>query len=260
MNGMYMADTILLIDDDPAFGEELAAFLEDHGFTCECVVRPDKVLAMMAELQPILLLIDQRLGAISGTDVLRAVRGVSDVPCVILTGINDPVDRILGLELGADDYIHKTAMPREILARIRAVLRRTRTFATAAAPAAREQAAWDLRVAEHELYRPDGSPCRLTFAEFTLLRALVEARGEPLSRDILTEAVFDRPYRPGDRAIDSLIVRLRRRLEPDPEQPIVIKSARQQGYLFTGFAPAPSPEPTILPPPVPHKTEHISTT
>lgn len=155
---------------------------------------------------------------------------------MILTGLDDPVDRILGLELGADDYIQKTAMPREILARIRAVLRRVRPAAAAAA-AAPQANDWELRAPEHELYRPDGVPCRLTFAEFALLNALVSARGEPISRDVLTEQVFDRPYRPGDRAIDSLIVRVRRKLEPDPEQPVVIKSARQQGYLFTAFPP-----------------------
>src|SRR4051794_23878167 len=93
-----MVDTILLIDDDPDFGEELAAFLEDHGLKCETVVNADKVLTIIAELQPILLLLDQRLGATTGTEVLRVVRNVSDIPCVMLTGMNDPVDRILGLE------------------------------------------------------------------------------------------------------------------------------------------------------------------
>lgn len=226
-----MTETILLIDDDAAFGEELAAFLEDHGMICDAVADPAAALPRMADTKPDLMLLDQRLGATTGTEILRQVRSISELPCVILTGLDDPVDRILGLELGADDYIQKTAMPREILARIRAVLRRVRP-AAAAAPQAHD---WELRAPEHELYRPDGIPCRLTFAEFALLNALVSARGEPISRDVLTEQVFDRPYRPGDRAIDSLIVRLRRKLEPDPEQPVVIKSARQQGYLFTTF-------------------------
>jgi DNA-binding response OmpR family regulator len=231
-----MAETVVLLDDDPDFAEELTLFLTDHGIRCVAVTDPAHLMPLLSELGPDLLLLDQRLGPTTGMEVLREVRNVSTVPCVILTGMQDPIDRILGLELGADDYIHKTAMPREILARIRAVLRRAKPAVAAplaaAAPAAGK---WAFQVAERELYRPDGTRCHLTSAEFGLLHALVEGRGEPLSREQLTERVFDRPYRPGDRAIDGLVVRLRRKVEPDPDHPSVIKSARQQGYLFAGF-------------------------
>ncbi|MGE0221868.1 MAG: response regulator transcription factor [Acetobacteraceae bacterium] len=241
-----MVDTILLVDDDPGFAEELCAFLEQHDFTCHAVTDPALALSRLQELEPDLLLLDQRMGAISGVDVLRSVRERSNVPCIILTGVTDPIDRILGLELGADDYVHKTAMPREVVARIRAVLRRLR-LAQAHVPApdmARVPAdpvtrSWDLRQTERELYRPDGSRCHLSTAEFVLLRTLAEVPGQALGREMLTETVFGRPYRPGDRAIDSVVVRLRRKLEPDAEHPIVIKSARQTGYLFAGFPPYP---------------------
>ncbi len=232
-----MAETVILVDDDPDFAEELTLFLTDHGIRCAAVTDPSHLMPLLAEMAPDLLLLDQRLGPTTGMEVLRKVRTVSTVPCVILTGMQDPIDRILGLELGADDYIHKTAMPREILARIRAVLRRARPVAapstTAPGPVVGK---WEFQATERELYRPDGSRCHLTSAEFGLLQALIEGRGEPMSRELLTERVFDRPYRPGDRAIDGLVVRLRRKVEPDPDQPSVIKSARQQGYLFAGFS------------------------
>jgi DNA-binding response OmpR family regulator len=236
-----MSTKVLLVDDDPAFSEELVVFLEGHGLDCHALADPAGVLALLDELRPNLLLLDQRLGAVNGMDVLRAVRQRSDVPCVMLTGVTDPIDRILGLELGADDYVNKTALPREVLARIRAVLRRAQPAQDPPpAPAGRTAgAAWDLRAAERELYRPDGARCHLTSAEFNLLNALVTAGAEPQSREALTELVFNRPYRPGDRAIDTLVVRLRRKLEPDPEHPVAIISARQQGYLFAGFPPVP---------------------
>ncbi len=230
-----MSTTVLLVDDDPEFSEELALFLESHGLLCHTVVDPAAVLELLDNLKPHLLLLDQRLGPVNGMDVLRAVRMRSDIPCVMLTGVTDPVDRILGLELGADDYVNKTALPREVLARIRAVLRRARPEPAAVPLAQEASGGWDLRIAERELYRPDGTRCHLTSAEFSLLNALATAAGAPQGREALTERVFDRPYRPGDRAIDSLVVRLRRKLEPDPEQPVVIISARQQGYLFAGF-------------------------
>lgn len=228
-----MSESVILVDDDPDFCEELTLFLEGHGVRCTSLGDPAALMPLLDELNPDLLLLDQRLGVVSGMDVLRQVRTVSSVPCVFLTGMQDPIDRILGLELGADDYIHKTAMPREILARIRAVLRRSRVSQPSSAPA---QRSWDFQPAARELYRPDGSRCHLTSSEFALLNALIEASGEPLSRETLTERVFDRPYRMGDRAIDGLVVRLRRKLEPNPDEPTVIKSARQQGYLFSGFA------------------------
>lgn len=230
-----MSETILLVDDDPAFAEELTSFLEAHGLRCAAVTDPVRALPLLREVRPDLLLLDQRLGAVTGMEVLRRVRVESDVACVILTGLQDPIDRILGLELGADDYIHKTAMPREILARLRAVLRRIRPPVLVTRPPS-GSGAWDFRIAERELIRPDGSRCHLTSAEFGLLRCLVEQRGEPMTREALTEQVFGRPYRAGDRAIDGLVVRLRRKIEPDPDAPMVIKSVRQQGYVFAGFA------------------------
>jgi DNA-binding response OmpR family regulator len=230
-----VTDTVILIDDDPEFAEELCLFLSGHGIRCATTTDPAQLTPLLKEMKPDLLVLDQRLGTTTGMEVLRSVRAVSTIPCVILTGLEDPIDRILGLELGADDYIHKTALPREILARIRAVLRRTRAIPSG--PITVQSAKnWDFRPEERELYYPDGSRCHLTSTEFVFLQTLIDARGEAVNREALTECVFNRPYRAGDRAIDGLVVRVRRKVEPDPENPTVIKSARQQGYIFTGFA------------------------
>lgn len=228
-----MSDTVILVDDEPDFTDELGLFLGPHGVHCIPVADPAELVPLLQTAQPDLVVLDQRLGSTTGMQVLKEVRAVSPVPCIILTGHDDPIDRIVGLELGADDYIHKGALPREILARIRAVLRRARNVVATAASGAN---GWEFRQEERDLYQPDGTRCSLTSAEFTLLQKLIDARGEPVNRDILTEAVFNRPYRAGDRAIDGLIVRLRRIVEPDQANPTVIKSARQQGYVFTGFA------------------------
>jgi DNA-binding response OmpR family regulator len=227
--------TIILIDDDPDFADELRLFLGEHGIRSIVVTDPTELMPLLDSVKPDLLVLDQRLGSTTGLEVLRTVRATSTIPCVILTGLEDPIDRILGLELGADDYIHKTALSREILARIRAILRRTRAAAPeqAAFPPAKN---WNFSTDERELYYPDGSRCHLTSTEFEFLRVLIEARGEAVNRDALMESVFNRPYRHGDRAIDGLVVRVRRKIEPDPDNPTVIKSARQQGYIFTGFA------------------------
>jgi len=231
-----MTDTIILVDDEPDFTDELRFFLEPHGMRCIAVDDPEQLLPMLKAERSDLIVLDQRLGKTTGAEVLRQIRAMSSVPCIILTGMDDPIDRIVGLELGADDYIQKTALPREILARIRAVLRRARGGAFQVSVTGN---GWDFRQDERELYQPDGTRCGLTSAEFLLLQKLVDARGEPVNRDILTEAVFQRPFRPGDRAIDGLIVRLRRMVEPDQANPTVIKSARQQGYVFTGFVSPP---------------------
>jgi len=236
-----VSDTVILVDDDPNFTEELSLFLESHGIGCTAVADPINLIPLLDQAKPDLLVLDQRLGTTTGMEVLREVRAVSAIPCIILTGLEDPIDRILGLELGADDYIQKTAMPREILARVRAILRRSRALPVPAGAVSADIVSannWNFRPDERELYQPDGSPCKLTSAEFILLQVLIGARGEAVNREALTERVFNRPYRAGDRAIDGLVVKIRRKVEPDPENPTVIKSARQQGYVFTGFAPA----------------------
>ena len=230
-----MLQHLAIIDDDPAFGSQLARYLNRHGLQVE--VHPDSAsffTALRAGL-PSLVLLDQVLGAESGLSVLHRLRMIShSVPCIILTGLGDEVDRVVGLESGADDYISKAVMPREILARIRAVMRRS---GASGAPPPQEAPVerWRFCPSLRTLTRPDGGLVTLTTAEFELLRALHAAQGKPLSREELSASVLGRPYRPEDRSIDNLVAKLRRKIEPDPMNPGVIKSVRPLGYVFTAF-------------------------
>lgn len=230
-------DPILLLDDEPDFAEELITFLESHGEPALAFTDAATMFAYMVGNPVRALVLDQNLGRTRGLDVLLRARARWPVPCIILSGMTDQVDRILGLEAGADDYIHKSMHPREILARLRAVLRRGGTAGAADAPVSTPAApsAWRLNAETRELHAPDGTPCHLTTAEFELLATLVRHRGQPLDRARLCEAAFHRPWRAGDRAVDTIIVQLRRHLEPDAQHPTVIRSVRNLGYIFTGF-------------------------
>ena len=229
------ATQVIILDDDSAFCDAMKAYLEMNGCQVDAAQDTNVFFQMLQVRTPDILLLDQRLDTISGTDVLKAVRQKYEFPCIIITGKSDPMDRIVNLELGADDECEKTTSPREILARIRAVVRRNRMAAATAQPAATSNAGeWRFQVARRELRRPNGSICPLTTAEFAMLRVLYESVGEPVSRAVLFESVFGRRYDPMDRAVDTLIRKLRAKLEPGSE-PTVIKTIRPIGYAFMGF-------------------------
>jgi DNA-binding response OmpR family regulator len=226
---------VIILDDDPAFCNAMKAYLEINGCQVDTVHEANVFFQMLQVKTPDILLLDQRLDMMSGTDVLKTVRQKYDFPCIIITGNSDPMDRIVNLELGADDECEKNTSPREILARIRAVVRRNRIAAAPAPVAATSNAGeWRFQVARRELRRPNGAICPLTTAEFAMLRVLYESVGEPVSRAVLFESVFGRRYDPMDRAVDTLIRKLRAKLEPGSE-PTVIKTIRPIGYAFMGF-------------------------
>lgn len=229
------ATQVIILDDDPAFCDAMKDYLEMNGCKVDAVQETNAFFQLIQNKAPDILLLDQRLDAISGTDVLKTVRQKHEFPCIIITGRSDPMDRIVNLELGADDECEKTTSPREILARIRAVVRRNRIAAAPVpAPATSTAGEWRFQVARRELRRPNGAICPLTTAEFAMLRVLYESVGEPVSRTILFESVFGRRYDPMDRAVDTLIRKLRAKLEPGSE-PTVIKTIRPIGYAFMGF-------------------------
>lgn len=232
---------VLIVDDDLAFAEELASYLENNGFRASVCEEPSRVMdpANLDGVDAILL--DKRMPDVNGLDILRNLRSVSSLPCILLTGASDEIDKIVSLEVGADDHVSKSWQPRELVARLRAVLRRSgraqasfTTLAAAAVPAA----GWIFSEEKRELFRPDGSACQLTTAEFEVLRLLVRAQGKTVTREEICRQAFNRPYRAGDRAADMIIVRLRRILEAAKGEPRVLKSVRPLGYVFTGF---PSP-------------------
>jgi DNA-binding response OmpR family regulator len=182
-----------------------------------------------------LALVDITMPGENGLSLTRFLREQSDIGVVILTGKGDPVERAIGLEVGADDYVAKPFHPRELLARVRSVLRRTKNrFAhapTAPAPVVRF-AGWRFDLARRTLTSPRGKAVHLTAAEFQLLQAFVAHANQVIGRDRLLELVAGRRWEPYDRTVDQHITRLRRKLEKNPKRPELIKSVRGRGYLF----------------------------
>jgi DNA-binding response OmpR family regulator len=219
-----LAERILLLDGDGAHLRRLAQYLTGHGYRVTATQDASEVAMRLQLDAPDLILLEQRLGEVTGTEVLRQIRAVSNVPVIILTAMSDPVDRIINLEMGADDQVHKSVPEREILARMRAVLRRVQP-----APE-RPRQGWVISEAQRDVFRPDGRACALTTAEFGVLRQLAAAQGEAVSRAELCEHVFGRPLHPGDRAVDTVISKLRDKLGAQ-----VIVTVRPLGYAFAGL-------------------------
>ncbi len=224
---IYVED-VLLIDDDVELGAMLTEYLAKHGFRVRSVHRGDTGLTAARQRPWALILLDVMLPGIDGFEVLRRIRSESNVSVLLLTARGEDIDRIVGLEIGADDYLPKPFNPRELLARMRAVLRRQDRGS--APPAAL------LRVQDLEL---DGSARRaskagrkldLTDVEFGLLEAFMRTPGKVLSRDELSQAVLGRTFDPFDRSLDMHVSRLRRKLGQDGEDEDCVKTVRGVGY------------------------------
>src|ERR1700674_3069044 len=184
-----------------------------------------------------LVVLDLMLPGEDGLTLARSLRQESSVGIIILTGRGEIVDRIIGLEMGADDYLPKPFHLRELLARVKSVLRRASARSTEkAAPGSRSKArfaGWDLDLSTRELVSPAGSEVRLTTGELELLAAFVNHANQVLSRDRLLDLARNREAGPFDRTIDVQVGRLRRKLEDDPQRPTIIKTVRGTGYIFT---------------------------
>lgn len=228
---------IAVVDDDPAFGAQLARLLGREGFTALAYDGGEAFLAALPDVPPDLVILDQMMPGATGMEVLRRLRATSDMPCIMLTGSEDEATRIAGLEGGADDYIVKSAPPREILARIRIALRRGAALPATQPPAAR----WEFSAAERTLRDPQGQIVHLTSSEFELLHLLHERQGQPVSREECHRRVLRRPYRVEDRAIDTLVAKLRGKIEPERDGPRRIHALRGVGYVFVGFDAAATP-------------------
>lgn len=226
---------ILVVDDDADLAEMVAEYLRPDGFTVELVHDgADPRAAAPAGYD--LVVLDVMLPNRSGFEVLKAIRRASSVPVILLTARDGETDRVVGLELGADDYVPKPFNPRELTARVRAVLRRTARADPAAAPPSPELCVGDvvLNPAARLAFRA-GRPLDLTSAEFTLLECLLRQVGKPVSRDALAAAALGRHHGAGlDRNVDTLVSKLRRKLGSDDP----IRTVRNTGYLYA--APLPS--------------------
>ncbi len=231
--------SLLLVDDDAAIRAELGEYLGAHGFRVSAAANGAEAEALISGREFDLVLLDLRLGGENGFDVLRRLRLVSQVPCIMVTAQDEVTDKIVGLELGADDYVIKPVNLRELLARIRALMRRwappggANDGGAPGVPPAESN--WKFDPLRRSLSAPDGTPVPLTTAECELLIELVSKEGCPQTRDELCRRVFNREWSPYDRSLDGIIVKLRRKLEPNPDNPLVIKTVRGRGYVFTGF-------------------------
>ena len=183
-----------------------------------------------------LVLLDIGLPGEDGLSIARRLRANSSIGIIMVTGRDEAVDTVIGLEVGADDYVTKPFDDRELLARVRSLLRRLQARADEAAPSAgrvAEFSGWRLNLGAGELTDGDGRAVHLTAAEFRLIEALVTGAGRVLSRDHLAEHVATRDWAPFDRSIDVLVSKLRKKIEADPKHPALIKSVRGLGYKFT---------------------------
>jgi two-component system OmpR family response regulator len=228
---------ILVVDDQKEICEVVQQYLSSEGYRVSVANDGGGMRRVMGQAEVDLVILDLMLPGEDGLTLARQLREESTVGIIILTGRGETVDRIIGLEMGADDYLPKPFHLRELLARVKSVLRRASSRAQKEKPSgARARArfaGWHLDLSTRELVSPDGGEVRLTTGEFDLLAAFVNNANQVLSRDRLLDLARNREAGPFDRTIDVQVGRLRRKLEPDPQKPTMIKTVRGTGYIFT---------------------------
>jgi two-component system OmpR family response regulator len=233
-----MNDTphILIVDDQKEICEVVQEYLSGEGYRVSAANDGTGMRRIMAQHPTDLVILDLMLPGEDGLTLARSLRDESDVGIIILTGRGETVDRIIGLEMGADDYLPKPFHLRELLARVKSVLRRGSSRVQEKSSSNRSKArfaGWNLDLSTRELKSPAGSEVRLTTGEFDLLAAFVNNANQVLSRDRLLDLARNREAGPFDRTIDVQVGRLRRKLEDDPQRPTIIKTVRGTGYIFT---------------------------
>lgn len=232
---MQQAPTILVVDDDPELLALVAGVLERSGMQTITAQSVAEAEAPVAGGLADLVVLDLMMPGEDGLSFCRRLRATSNIPVIMLTAMAEDVDRIVGLEIGADDYLGKPFHPRELVARIKAVLRRRDTIAAPAASSLQRALRFEgfvLLPDQLALKDARGEEVVLTSGEFALLLALVERAPRVLSRDLLLDLSRGVNTNPFDRSIDSQISRIRRKIEPDPRQPQFIKTVRNLGYAF----------------------------
>jgi two-component system, OmpR family, response regulator len=239
---------VLIVDDDAVICGYLASLLRRHGFH---VLVAATALEMAHHLECTridLVLLDISLPDGDGITILREMRHHTDLPVVMITGNTSEHDRIMALEIGADDYITKPLVPRELLARVRNILRRSKPSARREQSSNPQQlhfANYQLDIKRRSLLLDD-EPVMLTAAEFDLLHILLQARGRVLSREYLLSSTRNRDWTPDDRSVDVLIGRIRNKIEPDRNQPGIIKTIRGGGYMIAVPVSENRPQPQLF--------------
>jgi len=233
---LAVAGCVLVVDDDPSIRELLSEYLSSEGY--RVVLAADGV-AMREQIEraaPEIVLLDLKLPSEDGLSLARYLRERYDVGIIMVTGAGGVVDRIVGLEVGADDYVAKPFDPRELLARIKSVMRRMHARpAGAGAGDVRRTLPFGtcrLDLGSHQLFAADGAEIPITSMEFDLLKVFAENPGKALSRDRILTLTRNREWDPYDRSVDIRVARLRRKVEADPDNPQVIRTVRGVGYMF----------------------------
>ena len=228
---------ILIVDDDEKITQLMEKFLSAYGFAVSTSASGIEMFAELAkDINFELIILDVMLPGDDGFELLRKLRQTQATPVIMLTAVGEDTERIMGLVLGADDYLTKPFNPHELLARIKAILRRGELKSTSSsgdtAFTTLEFQGWVLEKLQRRLVSPEGIEVALTDGEYRLLEAFAERPNEVLSRDDLLEITQNRQAGPFDRSIDVRISRLRQKLEPDAKQPVIIKTVRGGGYIF----------------------------
>ena len=231
-----LAPHVAALDDDASVRALIAEYLTKHELRVTTVATGTELAEVFARETIDAVILDLRLPGEDGMQIARRLREQSTVPILMLTGLTDEADRVMGLELGADDYLGKPFSPRELLARIRALLRRAQAQATVADAIAKVRAyrfgGWELNIGLRRLRAADGTSVELTNGEFSLLTAFLSSPQRVLTRDQLLELSRLHNAEVYDRSIDVQILRLRRKIEPDPANPRFIRTERGAGYVF----------------------------
>jgi two-component system OmpR family response regulator len=228
------SDHIVVVDDDDDIRLSLAKYLQKHGFRVSVAANSDELSRILATARVDLLVLDIMLPGDDGLSICKRVQETRQLPIIFLTALTEDIDRIVGLELGADDYVTKPFNPRELLARIKSVIRRSRML-----PSKPRQAKgavhfdrWRFDISRKEIIGPDGVAIRLSSGEHLVLLSLIEHAGTTLSRDQLLDLTKGREAQLFDRSIDNVISRLRRKIEVDPAHPEIIQTQWGNGYVF----------------------------
>ena len=235
MEAMDTQNKILIVDDDREIRSLLAEYLDQNGYTAIMAGDGNAMWAALLEHEITLIVLDLNLPGDDGLTLCRNLRGKSNTPVIMLTARGEPLDRIIGLEMGADDYLAKPFEPRELLARIRSVLRRTHSSASAPGHETLQKikfAGWILDMTARHLLSPEGMIVSLSGAEYRMLNIFLEHPNRILNRDQLLNMTHGRDADPFDRSIDIQISRLRQKLREDARSPQIIKTVRNGGYVL----------------------------
>jgi len=236
MAAMQTTPHVLIVDDDREIRDLLARFLAKHGLRVTTARDGGDMFKALGEWRIDLVVLDLMLPGEDGLSLCRRLRAASAMPVIMLTAMGEETDRIVGLEMGADDYLPKPFNPRELLARIKAVLRRSAALPerpSEAAGAILRFAGWTLDLATRRLESPAGVVVPLSAGEFDLLQAFVDHPRRVLTRDQLLDLSRGRAAAPFDRSVDIQVSRLRRKIEADGKDPQIIRTVRGGGYMFT---------------------------